>query len=256
MIVRAECGIGSGIVFDSRPEDEFAEWLIKCRFLHRACASFELLETLRLDNGIFWLLARHLERLGHSAEHFGFDATQAEQALTHLAERHPTGTWRVRLLLNRHGEIRTECFALEPTPEGITVAMAVTPMESDHEFLRHKTTDRRAYQGFSPPQGIFDTLLWNTQNEITEFTRGNVVVEFEGQRITPPLICGLLPGVLRAELLARGDIIERVIQKDELSKATRLWWINSLRGTILVDDVLHEALSDVPQPHGCKSGSS
>lgn len=230
----AECGIGSGIVFDSRPEDEFAEWLIKSRFLHRASASFELLETLRLEDGRFWLLARHLERLSHSATYFGFDDAQAAQALTKVAKEHPTGKWRIRLRLNRQGEVRTECFTLEPTPASITVTLARHPLAGDEEFLQHKTTERRLYQNFSPPPGIFDTLLWNAQGEITEFTRGNVVVELDGQRITPPSTCGLLPGVLRAELLARGDIVERVIRKEELPQATRLWFVNSLRGTILV----------------------
>ena len=49
---------------------------------------------------------------------------------------------------------------------------------------------------------------------------------------TPPLACGLLPGVLRAELLARGEIAERVVRVDELPRASRLWFINGVRGML------------------------
>ncbi|MDP2809540.1 MAG: chorismate-binding protein [Rhodocyclaceae bacterium] len=232
----AECGLGSGIVFDSDVRDEFDEWLVKRRFLLRATASFELIETLRLEDGEHWLKDRHLERLAASAEHFGFglDRTGVERSLDELSERHPAGTWRVRLLLDRGGGVRTECFALEPAPDEVSAVLADAPIEGDGEFLRHKTAERSAYRCFDPPEGVFDTLLWNAEGELTEFTRGNVVVELDGRRVTPPLACGLLPGVLRAELLACGEIHERVVRLEELSAATGLWFINSVRGWVKV----------------------
>ncbi|MBI5566910.1 MAG: aminotransferase class IV [Chloroflexi bacterium] len=51
-----------------------------------------------------------------------------------------------------------------------------------------------------------------------------------GQRYTPPIDCGLLPGTFRADLIERGLIRERVILKGELSAATHIWLINSVRG--------------------------
>jgi len=69
---------------------------------------------------------------------------------------------------------------------------------------------------------------------VTEFTIGNVIVEIDGERYTPPRSCGLLGGTLRAELLERGAIRERIITLDDLSSTTRLWLINSLRGAIEV----------------------
>ena len=49
--------------------------------------------------------------------------------------------------------------------------------------------------------------------------------------VTPPLACGLLPGVLRAELLARGACREAVLRR-RIWRAGRLWVGNSLRGLI------------------------
>src|SRR5207237_206038 len=76
----------------------------------------------------------------------------------------------------------------------------------------------------------FDVLLWNEAGELTEFTNGNLVVESQGQRFTPPRECGLLAGIMRAELLARGEIAERIITRADLAHVSRLWLINSVRG--------------------------
>lgn len=231
---RAECGIGSGIVLDSTAEAEYAEWLVKRRFLLRATADFALIETLRLESGQYWLRERHLERLAASAAHFGFacDAAGIDAALGAEAARHPQAAWRVRLRVDRDGTPRTQAFALEPAAAGLRFALADTPVDSSSEWLAHKTTRRDVYERHAPPAGCFDTLLWNERGEITEFTRGNVVVEIDGRRVTPPLSCGLLAGVLRAELLARGNIHEQVVRLADLSQASRVWFINSVRGLL------------------------
>lgn len=233
----AECGIGSGIVFDSTVEQEYGEWLVKRRFLLRATADFKLLETLRLEGGAYRLRERHLERLCASAGHFGFpcDPARVEAALDTLAARLPTEAWRVRLLLDRHGAVATEPYALEAVPGPLRFVIAAAPVDSSDEFLRHKTTQRAVYQAHVPPAGCFDTLLWNERGELTEFTRGNLVVEIAGRRVTPFVACGLLPGVLRAELLARGEIHERVVHRDELAQATGIWFINGVRGMLRLE---------------------
>ncbi len=240
----AECGVGSGITADSTAAGEYSEWLIKRRFLLRASASFDLLETLLLRNGEFWLLARHMTRLQAGAEHFGFtlDRQRVHVALEQLAAQHPQGSWRVRLLVDRHGAARTECAALEQGLTEVSVILAAAPIASACEMLYYKTTARDVYARHeSPAPGIFDTLLFNERDEITEFTKGNVVVELDGQRVTPPILCGLLPGVLRAELLAQGEIVERVVPRVEFARATGLWFVNSVRGMVPVRLIIQES---------------
>ncbi|MDD5174907.1 MAG: chorismate-binding protein [Sterolibacterium sp.] len=232
---RAECGVGSGITFDSRAAEEFDEWLVKRRFLLRASADFKLIETLRLENGRFWLLERHLERLGRSAEHFGFDFPMDGvcHALAELAASHLANSWRVRLLIDRQGETSLEARRLEPDAAEVTIALAGAPILSNNESLRHKTTERSAYAPHAPCPNNFDTLLWNERNEITEFTKGNVVVKIDGRTLTPPLSCGLLPGVMRQELLDSGDIEEGIVALGDLSRAAGVWFINSVRGRVV-----------------------
>lgn len=230
----AQCGVGGGITFDSRADAEFDECLVKRRFLLRGGADFELIETLRLEHGHFGMLARHLERLERSARHFGFEFSEvrARQSLADLAACHARDAWRVRLLLDRHGGLRLEAHSLEPVAAELAVALATAPMCGDSEFLRHKTTERGAYAPHAPVPGVFDTLLWNEHGEITEFTKGNVIVALDGRCLTPPLSCGLLPGVYRQELLDSGAIEVGLVNRDDLRRATQLWFINSVRGRV------------------------
>ena len=229
----AECGVGSGITWDSDPAEEHRECQIKRRFLLRASAAFDLLESIKLEDGAYWLLERHCERLQRSADHFGFpfDVEAVNRALQGTAEQNPGGSHAVRLLLSRCGNIAIETRPPPVTPLHPSVALAETAISSDDEFLHHKTTHRAIYEAHAPQSaGIFDTLLFNDRGEITEFTRGNVAVELDGRLFTPPESSGLLPGTLRAELLAQGRLIEQVLKHDDLRRAKALWFLNSLRG--------------------------
>jgi para-aminobenzoate synthetase/4-amino-4-deoxychorismate lyase len=79
---------------------------------------------------------------------------------------------------------------------------------------------------------VFDTVLWNARGEITECTRGNIAMRIEGDWVTPPLACGLLPGVGRALALREGRLTERVVRVDALASVQAWAFVNSLRGWI------------------------
>ena len=234
----AECGLGSGITWESSVREEYAEWLVKRRFLLRASAGFELFETLRLEAGVYELLERHLSRLQTSAEHFGFPLSLASvlAALDNVRAVHPSGAWRVRLVLDCHDGVQTQCTALDAVgaEADLRVILAKLPVDSTDEFLRHKTTPRTSYDVHDLAAGFYDVLLWNERDEITEFTRGNVVIELDGKRLTPSLHCGLLAGTLRAEMLAHDEFKEAIIYRKDLQKATGIWFINSVRGMLAV----------------------
>jgi len=232
---RVECGIGSGITADATAAGEYAEWQVKRRFLWRAGAPFMLLETLRLEGGSYWLLDGHLQRLATSAAHFGFvlDIRMVRAALEANAVERAARAWRVRLLVARDGAVQLESVPLDSLPTSPEVALAAAPLDGSDEFLRHKTTQRAAYASRALPD-VFDTLLFNERDEITEFTRGNVVVELGKHRLTPPVAAGLLPGVWRAKMLAAGEVEEATVMRADLAEATALWFVNSVRGSVPV----------------------
>jgi para-aminobenzoate synthetase/4-amino-4-deoxychorismate lyase len=81
---------------------------------------------------------------------------------------------------------------------------------------------------------VFDVILANREGELTELTIGNLVVELDGELITPPRDAGLLAGTMRAELLDRGEVREAVLRREDLGRARRLWLVNSLRGWVSI----------------------
>jgi para-aminobenzoate synthetase/4-amino-4-deoxychorismate lyase len=235
---RAEYGVGGGITWDSTPEDEYEEALTKAAIVLKEWPRFDLLETLRLEEGTYALLERHLQRLADSAAYFAIPLSPdaLRERLADQAQDAPAGTWRGRLLVSQAGEIHLECRPLEAWPPApLPVALAPTPVSSQDPFLFHKTTHRALYETRRAERpDVFDVLLVNERGELTEFTLGNLVVEIAGQRWTPPRACGVLAGTLRAELLERGEIGEQVLTPTDLTAASGLWLINSVRGWVPV----------------------
>jgi para-aminobenzoate synthetase/4-amino-4-deoxychorismate lyase len=239
---QARCGVGSGITFDSRADAEAREWRDKQGFLQRAARPFELLETLRLEDGQYWLLDRHLARLQRSAAHFGYpmDREHVTAALDEAASLHAKGLYRARLLVSATGRVRVEAAQFVPTPEPVRLAWASRPMALADEFVRHKTTRREAYTPFAPahaPGGgaPFDTLLWNRDGRITETTFGNIALRIGGEWLTPATDAGLLPGVYREALLEDGRIREAALTVDDMAHADGAAFLNSVRGWLEVD---------------------
>jgi para-aminobenzoate synthetase/4-amino-4-deoxychorismate lyase len=147
---------------------------------------------------------------------------------------------RVRLLVDRLGEPRVDLSPLLPTPVPLRVGFAGRPIDPSDPFLLHKTTSRELYEQ-RRSAAHDETVLWNPLHEVTEAITANIVVEMDGRRVTPRVDCGLLPGTLRADLLARGEIVEGRVTIDELLSAPRFWLINSVRGWL--DAVLDPAVA-------------
>lgn len=233
----ASCGVGGGIVWDSRCDDEYAEALLKSRFLAGTGEAFALIETLRLQDGRFERLERHIARLSASARYFGrpFDEARCRAVLARVAGD-GTQPRRVRVRLDRHGGLEADVDPMPAPPaRPARFALARRPVDSASLWLYHKTTRRAVYErAAAEAPEAFDVLLWNERHELTEFTRGNVVLEMDSRALTPARRCGLLDGCLRAELIESGQIEESVLTLDDLARATRVWFVNSLRGRIEV----------------------
>src|SRR6185369_209127 len=105
-------------------------------------------------------------------------------------------------MLWKDGRVETQVTPVELLNEVRHVTLATEPVDSSDRFLFHKTTRRLPGE---------DVIFWNERGEITESSIANVVVEIDGELFTPPIECGLLPGVFRNYLLAQGKIKERVI---------------------------------------------
>ena len=144
---------------------------------------------------------------------------------------------QVVVQLHAGGQPRAEAFALQPTPEPVRLQLAGRPLPEAHgEFVRYKTTRRAHYTALAPTTpGVFDTVLWNEAGEITETTFGNIAMLLDGRWVTPPLACGLLPGVGRAVALREGRLTEAVVRLQDLPRVQAWAFVNSLRGWLAAE---------------------
>ncbi|MBN9105160.1 MAG: bifunctional anthranilate synthase component I family protein/class IV aminotransferase [Propionibacteriaceae bacterium] len=228
------CGIGSGIVADSDPAAELAEWNAKAAFL--AGTPLRALETMLLADGAIVRRDSHLSRLARTCAAHGLDLSPAEvaRALDVACAARPSGRHRVRLVAGG-GPPSVE---VGPAPESgclMRLRLASVPLDADDllgPVIRHKTTHRTHYDrlraGAGP--GVDDVLCHNSHGELTECTLGNIALLLDGQWLTPPEESGLLPGTLRAELIAQGRLREHRLTLAELDRADGVAFLNSLRG--------------------------
>lgn len=241
-------GVGSGIVIDSVAADEYAECLLKAQFLgpreHRSAGnrlpndSFSLIETMLWDEG-FPLIELHLDRLADSAEYFGFPCKrmQVKAKLESHAEAFAAGApHKVRLLLNADGalSISSELMPSSSPNSVVRVCVAAERTNSVDKWLYHKTTYREAYAlayKQAAEKGYDDVLFLNERDELTEGAISSVFIEKDGRMLTPPVECGLLPGVYRRHLLeTRPDIEERLLTLNDLRNSDAVYICNAVRG--------------------------
>ena len=254
----AVLGVGSGIVWDSDPEEEYAECLLKSAVITKPDPGFSLFETLRLELPAEDLAATlplvelfpryrlHRDRLQASAAAlgFGYDEAAFEAILWQVkAEirqkqcRSPGGRlYRVRVDLSHGGGLRATWSALPPLADRVALIWSAEVLEATDPLLRHKVSARIRYDAavdMAVSQQAFDALFCNAAGQVCEGARSNVFVR-EGQRLlTPPLRCGLLPGVLRTELLATGAACESLLTVADIKAASREGRLrvgNALRG--------------------------
>ena len=232
-------GVGSGIVIDSEPSAEYHECQLKAEFLTRAAEPFSLIETL-LWNGDFPLLELHLDRLTDSADYFDFscDRDAIRTILyTEASLFRDDRLRKIRLLLHEDGETRLEIeFLPEPSrnPDPLRACIASERTDPADLFLFHKTTRRELYnRAYTAARSasFADVLFLNTREEVTEGAVDNVFIEKSGRWYTPPLDCGVLPGVYRRHLLfTRPDIEEKVLTLNDLKAADGVHICNAIRG--------------------------
>jgi para-aminobenzoate synthetase/4-amino-4-deoxychorismate lyase len=234
----ASYGVGGGITFDSRIDQEYAETRTKARVLVRRAAQFTLLETMKWEPiAGYWLLDQHLERLEDSARYCGFNFNR-EGVEAQLIDAVPTfgdRPQKVRLSLDQQGRVAVSVEELVECCGPVRVVVDDVPVDPSDWRLYHKTSMRSRYEQTRRrhPEAD-DVLMINNRGEVMESTIANVIVRLGNTWLTPPLSSGCLPGVMRRVLLERGEIVETPVPIADMERAHEVQLINSVRGRIPV----------------------
>ncbi|QWE21319.1 bifunctional chorismate-binding protein/class IV aminotransferase [Polynucleobacter sp. AP-Kolm-20A-A1] len=241
-------GIGAGITNDSDAASEWQECHIKSAFLMDLPSATGLFETIAIVNGEPQRLHAHLARMRASANALGipFDWAAAQNlVLDTCAQLEKKHLHRLRLDLLVNGDYSISTGILDPISEPAKIFWAKdilsanTEMFSGDPLLRHKVSTRNIYDlawQEASKLGGFDALFTNEQGFVTEGGRTSIFIKSKNSQewLTPPISAGLLPGVMRATLLADPSMNAREanLTIEDVSMADEIILCNALRGAI------------------------
>lgn len=197
-------------------------------------SDLRVIETMRCENRAIVRLDRHLARLQRTCSTLDF-AFDGDKVLAEL-QKIGGGPKRVRLTIGKAGLPELKIADITPNPPFWRVMVSSQRLDPADPWLRMKTTQRQLYdqQRADMPAGIDDILFENSLGALCEGAITNVFVNFGGGLLTPALVCGLLPGILREEMLELDQCCEAELLASDLRFATEIFVGNSLRGLIPV----------------------
>ena len=235
----ARYGVGGGITWDSTVDSEFDEAVTKFEVLRFDVSPMALVETIRWDDG-WYSLDDHLDRITASAQYwsFEFDRTSLRRKLSDQASTFESAT-KVRVACEPDGTIHISTeeapkrWAGGPGPStgSVTLVIDTESIDDSNPRVYHKTTDRRAIdtRAARHPDSD-DVLMVNRLGRITESSIANVAFLIEDSWVTPPVLDGLLGGVLRAQLVEDGTLTERSVSIPEAFSADAVALVSAVRG--------------------------
>ncbi|MBU3617184.1 bifunctional chorismate-binding protein/class IV aminotransferase [Polynucleobacter sp. JS-Polo-80-F4] len=241
-------GIGAGITNDSIADLEWQECRIKAAFLMDLPSTTGLFETIAISQGEAMRLEEHLQRMQNSAHslRIAFNLESAKNLITSTCTSlDKNQSYRLRLDLAPDGELSVASAVIHQAKEPVKIFWAkdILPgnvtMFSGDALLHHKISNRTLYDlawQEAVKLGGFDALFVNEQGLVTEGGRTSIFIKHSGSSewLTPPVSAGLLPGVMRAALLADPSLNAREanLTIKDVSMAEEIILSNALRGAI------------------------
>jgi 4-amino-4-deoxychorismate lyase len=182
-----------------------------------------LIETMLWDGQGAPRWALHLARLQRSCRLLGWTCPAV------VAPAGPDSPARLRLTLDRDGRVEWTAANLPAAQAAWRLGLSNERLRSDDAWLRVKSSRREVYDRARAalPEGLDEVILLNERGEVCDGTITTVFFDRGQGMRTPPLGCGVLPGVLRAER----DCPEEVLLAGDIP-GVRLWVGNAVRGLI------------------------
>lgn len=238
----ANYGVGGGITWDSTTNGEYQEVLNKTAILNNSITKPDyLIESLLYRDGQYFLEDQHLNRLLQSAHYFDFqcDINKLKHSLMSITNLDPTCSYKIRLCLMADGQFTLESKSINEALEINCIRLAEQCVNSRNLFVYHKTSNR---DHLPVIEAKHEMILFNEHQQLTEFVNGNLVMLINNQWVTPSHESGLLAGVMRNYYLQHQQISEATLMIEDLLKAEKIAFINSVRKWISINPVVLENL--------------
>lgn len=203
-----------------------------------------MFETICVINGVPLLLDHHMERLNHSLKSFGINQTVTSEEVTNWLEAHLPETAPERLALKIMVSSENKLFVFRGNPYSDDVIAKGFRLDYS-PILRNETSPLVSHKSMNYGDNIIEkrrthtlaideVVFLNTRGELTEGSTTNIFFVKNGQIYTPPLSCGLLPGVLRRFVMEHFSVCEKVLYPEDVPAMDECFVTNSLMGIMPV----------------------
>lgn len=241
----AKLGAGGGITIQSNASGEWAEIQTKLRFLTQFYhPEFKLVESVLIQHKQIKNLDLHLQRLKNSADHLLFkcDINAIQHKIENYVIQHDLFNlehiYKLRLELDYQHNLLIEHIEIETNNSMINLALLTQKLNTQHFMFKYKTTSNltrgiytKLHNQYSN-EGIDEIIYLNQDNQVTESRFHNLIINYAGRLITPPISCGLLAGIYRHNMLERKTLTEEIITPEMLNHAEEIYLCNDIRGLI------------------------
>ena len=227
-------GVGGGITWDSKWEAEYQETKQKSAVLYRQEPRFELLTTGRIHQGKLTFLEQHLTRLREASRYFAYlydELKLLKELQEELARLDSNLDYRCRIALQKNGTAQLEITELTDLPDSYLQAQLrkqTAPL--DRPFTHFKTSQRDHLS-----QSDHEQIYYLEDGTLLETTIGNLILEIDGKRYTPPAHLPILDGIYRRHLLETGQVEEKLLTLKDLEVSDQVYACNALRGLYPLD---------------------
>ena len=229
---RLTYNVGSGLVYDSQAQDEYHECLLKADVLSQPPA--DIIETCLWTpkDGIVRGKA-HKARMMKSAKALGYPFNPAQYDALIDGIKTETNDQHIRMTLSADGDLNLsqKDFVSLDRPK---IMVSPHKLSKQVQYSKHKISRRNFYdeerERLKALTGIDEVIFLNESGKLCEGSFTSIFIEKDGKLLTPALKTGILPGVLRAELLRSKKARTADLTEDDLLGAKNIYIGNSMRG--------------------------
>ena len=229
---RLTYNVGSGLVYDSQAQDEYHECLLKADVLSQPPA--DIIETCLWTpkDGIVRGKA-HKARMMKSAKALGYPFNPAQYDALTDGIKTETNDQHIRMTLSADGDLNLsqKDFVSLDRPK---IMVSPHKLSKQVQYSKHKISRRNFYdeerERLKALTGIDEVIFLNESGKLCEGSFTSIFIEKDGKLLTPALKTGILPGVLRAELLRSKKARTADLTEDDLLGAKNIYIGNSMRG--------------------------
>jgi 4-amino-4-deoxychorismate lyase len=200
-------------------------------------------ETIAVEQGRPILLSWHLERLNASLKVFGIDRSVGEADVMEYLAVQEAPHHALKLMVsdaNQFMTLRPNHYTPEQYHRGFRLIYSPIYRNETSPLVCHKTfnySDCILEKRRAVAEGADEVLFVNSRGEICEGSTTNLFFVQSGNIYTPPLSCGLLPGILRRFILEHFPVTERILYREDLASMDECFVTNSLMGIMPVTSI-------------------